>query len=73
MKVKALCNIIRNGKLYRAGDVFEVDKALPNTIQYEKTPEPEPREREPIEDTSENIEEIPDLIGSSSRPGRRRR
>lgn len=73
MKVKALCNIIRDGKLYRAGDVFEADKALPNTIQYEKTPKPEPPERQPVEDTAENIEEIPDLIGSSSRSGRRRR
>lgn len=73
MKVKALCNIIRNGKLYRAGAVFEADKTLPNTIQYEKTPEPEPREREPVEDAAENIAEIPELLESPGRPGRRRR
>lgn len=33
MKVKALCNIIRDGKMYKAGDVFEVPKKVPNTVQ----------------------------------------
>lgn len=73
MKVKALCNIIRDGKLYKAGDFFEVDRVIPNTIQFEKTPKSEPPERQPVEDIAENIEEMPDLIGSSSRSGRRRR
>lgn len=73
MKVKALCGVIYNGKRYDAGKVFEADRVIPNTIQYEKTPEPEPREREPVEDAAENIAEIPELLESPGRPGRRRR
>lgn len=71
MKVKALCGVIYKGKRYNAGKVFDADRVISNTIQYEKTSEL--RERQPAESIDENIAEIPDLLGSSSRSGRRRR
>lgn len=71
MKVKALCGVIYKGKRYDAGKVFEADRVIPNTIQYEKTPES--AENPPAESIPENIAEIPELLESPSRPGRRRR
>lgn len=58
MKVKALCNIIYGGKMYGAGEVFEVDKLLANTEPAEPEPADEheryndrdPEEREPEEE-----------------------
>ena len=52
MKVKALCNILHGGNLYRAGDVFEVDENLKNT---EPVIEAKPAEAEKAENaTAEN-------------------
>ena len=41
MKVRALCNIFYNGKMYAYGEIIETDKPLPNT---------EPTEREDFPD-----------------------
>lgn len=39
MKVKALCGVYYNNKLYKSGDVFDADKAIPNTIPVDKAEE----------------------------------
>ena len=44
MKLKAKCNIIYGGKLYRCGDEFEAEKALAHTETVEEraaAPKPE--------------------------------
>lgn len=49
MKVKALCNILHGGNLYKAGDVFEVDENLKNT---EPLIEAKPAEAEKAENAT---------------------
>lgn len=37
LRVKALCGVMYKGELYRAGDEFDADKVLPNTVALDST------------------------------------